>query len=439
MAQLFDQLRDFLSEVENEKRASVRKRAEANTETTAQGGPTSHPSKNEDDGTTPATDGARSKENTGDVKKMIPAGGVDSASDDAASQEDQQYDVGIGSTSTGEDPSNEDNYKSEKEDPGTTHPATTDGEKYSSLHFGQLRKLAAYKANDILSDIVKRAEEECEEDEDEEESKKKDDDNEDSESDQEEVEEMAKEEAKEAGYIDSRGRLTSMGKVAAAAGEAAATLTNDQNHELVKQAQASVAGSIEHTIADGLEKAAMVGAYLQSFYKAAAEGEAAGGEGDAQTQEEAPEDGSGMEMDPSMLAQMSGEESAPQGAPPEGDAIQELLMALQEQGIEPEQLLQMIQSGALGGAGGEGGAPPMDPSMMGGAPMDPSMMGGAPPKMASYRRNQETVELVKLVKRASAVKNAQIRSGRFRVTGAKTAQQRVLRDQIKACVRDIIG
>jgi len=439
MAQLFDQLRDFLSEVENEKRASVRKRAEANTETTAQGGPTSHPSKNEDDGTTPATDGARSKENTGDVKKMIPAGGVDSASDDAASQEDQQYDVGIGSTSTGEDPSNEDNYKSEKEDPGTTHPATTDGEKYSSLHFGQLRKLAAYKANDILSDIVKRAEEECEEDEDEEESKKKDDDNEDSESDQEEVEEMAKEEAKEAGYIDSRGRLTSMGKVAAAAGEAAATLTNDQNHELVKQAQASVAGSIEHTIADGLEKAAMVGAYLQSFYKAAAEGEAAGGEGDAQTQEEAPEDGSGMEMDPSMLAQMAGEESAPQGAPPEGDAIQELLMALQEQGIEPEQLLQMIQSGALGGAGGEGGAPPMDPSMMGGAPMDPSMMGGAPPKMASYRRNQETVELVKLVKRASAVKNAQIRSGRFRVTGAKTAQQRVLRDQIKACVRDIIG
>jgi len=434
MAQLFDQLRDFLSEVENEKRASVRKRAEANTETTAQGGPTSHPSKDEDDGTTPATDGARSKENTGDVKKMIPTGGVDAASDDTPSQEDQQYDVGIGSTSTGEDPSNEDNYKSEKEDPGTTHPATTDGEKYSSLHFGQLRKLAAYKANDILSDIVKRAEEECEEDEDEEESKKKNDDNGDSESDQEEVEEMAKEEAKEAGYIDSRGRLTSMGKVAAAAGEAAATLTNDQNHELVKQAQASVAGSIEHTIADGLEKAAMVGAYLQSFYKAAAEGEAAGGEGDSQPQGEAPQEGSGMEMDPSMLSQMAGEESAPQGGPPEGqqqegDAIQELLMALQEQGIEPEQLLHMIQSGALGGAGGEGGAPPMDPSMM----------GGAPPKTASYRHNQETVELVKLVKRASAVKNAQIRSGRFRVTGAKTAQQRVLRDQIKACVRDIIG
>lgn len=441
MAQLFDQLRDFLSEVENEKRASVRKRAEANTETTAQGGPTSHPSKDEDDGTTPATDGARSKENTGDVKKMIPTGGVDAASDDTPSQEDQQYDVGIGSTSTGEDPSNEDNYKSEKEDPGTTHPATTDGEKYSSLHFGQLRKLAAYKANDILSDIVKRAEEECEEDEyeDKEESKKKNDDNEDSESDQEEVEEMAKEEAKEAGYIDSRGRLTSMGKVAAAAGEAAATLTNDQNHELVKQAQASVAGSIEHTIADGLEKAAMVGAYLQSFYKAAAEGEAAGGEGDSQPQGEAPQEGSGMEMDPSMLSQMAGEESAPQGAPPEGqqqegDAIQELLMALQEQGIEPEQLLQMIQSGALGGAGGEGGE-----GGGGAPPMDPSMAGGAPPKMASYRRNQETVELVKLVKRASAVKNAQIRSGRFRVTGAKTAQQRVLRDQIKACVRDIIG
>jgi hypothetical protein len=449
MPQLFDQLRDFLSEVENEKRASVKKRAEANTETTAQGGPTSHPSKDKDDGTTPATDGTRSKENTGDVKKMIPTGGVDAASDDAASQEDQQYDVGISSTSTGEDPSNEDNYKSDKEDPGTSHPAkTTDGEKYSSLHFGQLRKLAAHKANDILSDIVKRAEEECEEDEyeDKEESKKKMTKDEEGESsDQEEVEEMAKEEAKEAGYIDSKGRLTSMGKVAAAAGEAAATLTEAQHHELVKHAQASVASSIEHTIADGLEKAAMVGAYLQSFYKAAAEGEAAGGEGGDQSPAEMPQEGSGMEMDPSMLSQMAGEESAPQGAPEEGqqqegDAIQELLMALQEQGIEPEQLLQMIQSGELGGAGG---APPMDPAMAGGAPMmDPSMMGGAPeaaPKMASYRQNQETLGLVKLVKKASLVKNAQIRAGKFRVTEAKTAQQRVLRDQIKACVRDIIG
>jgi hypothetical protein len=85
----------------------------------------------------------------------------------------------------------------------------------------------------------------------------------------------------------------------------------------------------------------------------------------------------------------------------------------------------------------------MDPAMAGGAPMmDPSMMGGAPeaaPKMASYRQNQETLGLVKLVKKASLVKNAQIRAGKFRVTEAKTAQQRVLRDQIKACVRDIIG
>ena len=56
MPQLFDQLREFLSEVENEKQASVKKRAEANTEPGSQGGATSHPSKSVDDGTQPASE-----------------------------------------------------------------------------------------------------------------------------------------------------------------------------------------------------------------------------------------------------------------------------------------------------------------------------------------------------------------------------------------------
>lgn len=422
MPQLFDQLRDFLSEVENEKQASVRKRAEANTETTAQGGPTSHPSKNEDDGTLPATEGKRSQENTGDVKDTIPAGGVDSSSDKSPSQSDQQHNIGITSTSTGEDPANEDNYKEKKDDPGTDHAAKAgEGEKYSSLSFGQLRKLASYKADDILSDItslLKYAEEGM--------SAKEKKEHEASETaDEEEVEEKAKEKAKSEGILNAKGNYTEKAKEAAAAGYAAATLSAGQQEELLKTAHAAISSSIEATIADGLEKAAMVGSYLQSFYKAAAEGEAAGGEsqespghemaeGPAQ---EAGEHESGMEIDPAMLSQMAGEGAAPAGMPEGGaedtDAVQELLMALQEQGIEPEQLLQMVEGG---GAGGE-----------------------EAPKMASAKKDPETVELVNLIKHANHVRKAQIKAGKFRVTEAKTAQQRALRDQIKACVRDIIG
>lgn len=411
MPQLFDQLRDFLAEVESEKQASVKKRAEANTETTSQGGPTTHPSKNQDDYTVPATEGKRSQENTGDVKDKVPAGGVDSSSDKGPDQADQQHNIGITSAATGEDPSNEDNYKEKKDDPGTTHAAKAgEGEKYSSLSFSELRKLASGKGNDILSDIVKIAEE----------SEKK-------------VNELkgdqhkldvnnngkiegsdlsALREGKEENKEEKKEEESKM--AAAMAGQAAASLTEEQQAEIVKNAHAAIVGSIESTITDGLEKAAMVGAYLQSFYKAAAEGEAAGGEGEGQVSPEhesaeTTAEESGMDVDPAMLAQMAGQEAAPMGAEPStDDAVQELLMALQEQGVDPNQLLQMVQ-------------------------------GGEADKTASAKQDESTAELVNWVKRAKNVRDTQIKAGKFRVTEAKTAQQRALRDQIKACVRDIIG
>ena len=222
---------------------------------------------------------------------------------------------------------------------------------------------------------------------------------------------------------------------AASAGEAAASLSNEQHAEIVKQAQEAVAGSIESTIFDGLEKAAMVGSYLTEFVKAA-EGEAAAPEEEATEPSEemaADESEGGMDVDPSMMSQMAGEGAAPEGGSSPDDAAQELLMALQEQGIDPAELLAMIQGG---GAPAEGGAPPMDPAMDP-AMMDPAMMGGMPPeaaKMASANR-AVTRDLVNLVKYSQHYRKA----GKFKFTEAKTAQQRNLRDQIKLCVRDIIG
>jgi hypothetical protein len=421
MPQLFDQLREFLSEVENEKQASVKKRAAANTEPGSQGGATSHPSKDVDDSTQPASEGQRSQENTSDVKKTIFNGGVDSASDNSPSQEDQQLNVGITSTSTGEDPSNEDNYKGDKEDPGTTHPAkASEGEKYSSMNFGSLRALTEKKANDLLADIAAHYN------------------NKEAES---KMPPFILDKMKQKKKDNPSAKMEATSK-AASAGEAAASLSNEQHAEIVKQAQEAVAGSIESTIFDGLEKAAMVGSYLTEFVKAA-EGEAAAPEGESEEsgeEEAAEESEGGMDVDPSMMSQMAGEGAAPEGGASPDDAAQELLMALQEQGIDPAELLAMIQGG---GAPAEGGAPPMDPAMAGGAPpmdpamMDPAMMGGMPPeaaKMASANR-AVTKDLVNLVKYAQHYRKA----GKFKFTEAKTAQQRNLRDQIKLCVRDIIG
>jgi hypothetical protein len=387
MAQLFEQLREFLSEVENEKKASFKKRAAANTEPGSQGGSTSHPSKDIDDGTFPATEGSRSSENSSDVKKTITNGGVDSSSDDFPSQEDQQFNVGITSTSTGEDPSNEDDYKSDKEDPGTSHPAkTNDGEKYSSVSFSKLRKMAESKANDILSDLAYSVKE---------------------------ASNLVQ------GYSEgntSTSRYTEQEKYAAA-GYSAASLQEGYTQDDVLRAHEGISSSVESTIADGIEKAAMVGSYLAEFYKAA-EGEASGEgvEGAEHEQQESPSaeaaEGAGMDVDPAMLDTMAGGEEQGSGNP--DDAAQELLMALQEQGIEPEQLLEMIQA-----QGGEGGAP---------APEEAAM-----PKMGSSRA--VTKDLVNLIKYSQAYR----RAGRFSFTEAKTAQQRNLRDQIKMCVRDIVG
>jgi hypothetical protein len=402
MPQLFDQLREFLSEVENEKQASVKKRAAANTEPGSQGGDTSHPSKDVDDNTQPATEGKRSQENSSDVKKTIFNGGVDAAGDSSPSQEDQQFDVGITSASTGEDPASEDDYKSDKEDPGTSHPAkTNDGEKYGSMSFGELRKLASNKANDMLSDITLNMKQAAGSKPMPDFIRKK----------------MEAKNGKKAPAADCDKM--------AAAGAAAASLTADQQDEFAKQAREVVAGSIEQTIADGLEKAAMVGSYLQAFYKAA-EGEAAAPEEESSESpsEESAEHGeggseSGMEVDPGMMAQMAGEDTGGGAGASPDDAAQELLMALQEQGIDPAELLAMIQQGGAGGAGGDPGA------------------GGMPPEAAKMASAQASVErdLTNLIKYAQSYRKA----GKFRFSEAKTAQQRNLRDQIKLCVRDIIG
>ena len=84
----------------------------------------------------PAHEGARASEYEADVKKQQGATAVDNTPEmsQEGRQDEVQLNLNTNAKATGEDPAAEKDYKGDKDDPGTAHPAkTTDGEKYSSV------------------------------------------------------------------------------------------------------------------------------------------------------------------------------------------------------------------------------------------------------------------------------------------------------------------
>jgi hypothetical protein len=419
---LFDELRSFLAEVETQqvKAASSKKRAEAHTEAGSYEGGTSHPVKSVDDSTSDAHEGARSAENTSDVKKQVPAGGVDSAPNKTPKQQKQQFDVGITSAATGEDPSHEDDYKGTKDDPGTSHPAKTeDGEKYSSMSFERLKELTEKKANALIAGIsvaVKEAE---------------------LHGNQDKLDVNPKD-GKITGsdlkaLRDRKGHTAQEMKKATAIGydqavEAGVPAAEDYN-AFFKQAS-------ENMLRGALEAASVTGQYLTAFNQQLATklAEEEGGEepekGESESHEksespahESAEDagGEGLGLDEADMAGMEG--GAPGGGMGgEEGSIDELLAALAEMGVSPEEVMA-----ALGGEGAgleAGGLPP-------GAEM--GLPPEAAPKMAAARKtNNQVAGLMKAAK-------SRARSGKFRISEAKTAGQRQLREEIKKCIAEIVG
>lgn len=139
---IVDDLNAFLESVYAEKRASEMGDKE-----------TTHPSKSVDDGTIKPSEGSRSAENSSDVKAGIGEGSVDSTPAEPG-ETPVAEEVGT-ATAVEEDPAVEDNYKSTKDDPGTSSPMTAaDGEKYSS--YNDLAKLANEIAG-ALAQITKQA------------------------------------------------------------------------------------------------------------------------------------------------------------------------------------------------------------------------------------------------------------------------------------------
>lgn len=176
----------FLQEVA----ATEKRAAEAHTEPGSVGGPTTHPSKNVDDSTEEATEGARARENEADVKADEGPASVDNTPKNVADKKaaarklamdgksesgdvnppgtaaEDQLQIGTKKEPTGEDPAVETNSaKAEKEDSSggrlgnTTHPARTnngelDGYKYAEMSIDQLAKVASDMGNNLLAQLA---------------------------------------------------------------------------------------------------------------------------------------------------------------------------------------------------------------------------------------------------------------------------------------------
>lgn len=377
----------------------------------------------------PATEGEQTADNSAIIKDTI-ANGVDSTSPVTVSSAPKDSDKQVApATPTGEDPSNEQDYKGTKDDSETSHPANGSiGDKYAHITREwlqtapdeQLFKMAAELGNEAVAKVA----------------------------------EGHFATTKTAAPVAPVAPATKVAAdAAAAAGYNAAAALSEADLEKI------AADMLYDSHIAGVEDADNVFAYLQlkrNSLKVAEEtedpmggsaegedhGSEEGGEG-AASGSSAPASGGGGDAGSELLAAMGGggggDPAAAAGGDPAGGAgpmppeasqmggegaLQQLAMALMELGIDPAQL-----AAAAGGApapGGAGGAP-----MPGGDPMAAMMGGGAPPPAGDPAAAGSP--LPKLAQKVAAYKA----SGKFTVTETKTAAERKVRDWMKSYIKEV--
>ncbi|RIZ71270.1 MAG: hypothetical protein D0530_04910 [Methylococcales bacterium] len=329
---------------------------------------TSHPSKKVEDATEKATEGARSAENTADVKSQIH-NSIDAASADATSgagrgEKNPSLHLGNESKSTGEDPAHEtSSVKGTKDDAGrnggTSHPAKGSfGEKYSSLYASGNDILTAIAAaTKTASKTCKCGKVPCACEKKIEAAVKH----------VEKIEEPKDEEPKE--ILEAKAA----GYQAAYAAAVQIGLVKDAGVEQARQADAEVIANI---VKSAEKDAANVFDYIAGFIKAS-EGEQeammAAGQG-------APAGPEGVALPPAAGPEAAG--GAPAGGAggqPSEQEIMALVESLIQAGVKPEDILALAQhEGAVGGAPTEGAAPGgMSPGAGQGPGMEAQASAGA--------------------------------------------------------------
>lgn len=412
-------------------------------------GKSDHPTAQADNGAQTATEGARSSENEADVKKDQRAPGVNSAPEaKPGDDKDKSMNIGMTASAVGDDPSTEDDYKPNKEDPGTSAPATVeDGVKYGAYSFEECTKRAVHLGNQILADLANGFGNRLDKS----------------------AATPAAPAAAAAPAVPAAAPAASQKTAAESAMAVGYALAGDLG--LTKEAaQTFVEDCLHQSIQEAQLEADLLGGFLQK--KAADEAQEGedhtqpgGGGGDEPGSGAGPAAGGGGAPDLGALAgggggDMGGGGGAPPdaggaamagGPPGEEEAMQELISALMELGIPPDMLAQALSQAASGG-GGAGGAPPgaggggMPPGAGGGGGMPPGAgagMGAPPgadagmgaPPMGGAGGAPPPVDGVKLAANIKAF----MRSGKFQLKEAKTKRARDLRDSMKRHVLELVG
>lgn len=416
---LHAELTDFLSELDGaQKRASYKKAVES---------PTTHPSKTVEDGTMTATEGTRSSENASQVKEMYGPAQTDSQeSATTPTQSELQPNIGVEQLEASDSPVNE--PISNKSDAPTTHPATTeDAQKYgaemariindpSKASFNDLYKTAGAITNTMLTAIGRQA----------------------------------------ASPVKTSSQPSTV--KAAAVQPAPRPAPQPQPQPVpANDLQKIAAVYAEAALRDGILMAKLAGEYLTSFH-AEKQAQASGLTKAAAPQRykraaDETDIASGETAKPETPPAPAEEPAAPPveegGSPSDSEVAEQLLQALHERGISPEEFLQMLQSVPVGGDPSGGGAPPMDPAAMSGAPpMDPAAMGGMPPgggapPMEVQAAAQQRAEVQRykdyLCKVASEAVNISRKPNGKQWRAPKTAQASTIRHQAHQTIDEIFN
>lgn len=396
-------------------------------------GSSSHPTASVDNNVQTATEGARSSEYESDIKKQQGALAVDNTPEmsQEGRQDEVQLNINTNAKATGEDPSTEHDYKGDKDDPGTSHPAkANDGEKYSSVSFKQAHATCSNLGNDILANLINFGTAGLKTAGMPEEIKEK-------------IEAKKETAAEEKGESAAHEAAESSKTEAAEHKEAAFAAGYELAKTLGLQKEAAEA-AVREVCANTLREADEMADLFIGFYNEKAAGEDPTDEASEGESHDEGETGSGASAAPAAPEAGAGDASLADVPPSEPEALQELAMALQELGISPEELLSMIQGGGAG-VGAEGGMPPeaaagggMPPEAAAGATPPEAAAGAMPPEAAMMGAEPKMAKAAEIQTIATAVRRFQ-NSGRFEVKEARTKRSRHLRDIMKAHVRELVS
>jgi hypothetical protein len=410
-------------------------------------GKSSHPSAMADPKSGPATLGARAKENEKDVKAEYPGQIDNHGSGFGDTQDNQQPNMGMHQSATGEDSKVEEDYKFKKDDPGTSSPAKADTgsdkqgshDKYASMSHDQLFKEAYTQLNGLLAALA----------------------------DGEEIHLDAAGQKKEASTTTTPSISTTTqtatetpAQAAQRGYELASGLTNPPAFDKTALAHAV----LENLYREAENDADNVIEYLQARNAAiVARTKAANAPG-------MPPPGPGAGMPPPPPGPPGGGEMAtgPEmgGMPPGAEggdpaaagaggheaALEEMMSALVEQGIPVEDIIAAAQAAGGGGAGAPpeeagmahpgmdagAGMPPPGPEM-GGMPKGASTLSALAKHMATNLKQQRPEVAQALYKVASDVKKLVETKG-VKIKAAKQGTRlRAERDEIKGYLREVCG